>query len=66
MARGIKPTEDRKQVRTIAIQVRLNYYEHEQLRNCLNTLKETKTISTFIRDTVNDKVKEVHKDASKA
>jgi hypothetical protein len=35
MARGIKPTKDRKQVRTITVQVRLNEYEYEELQTCL-------------------------------
>ena len=66
MARGIKRNPNRKEVRTIAVNVRLNEYEYEQLQNCLNTLKETKTISTFIRDTMNDKVRQVSKEVSKA
>ena len=66
MARGIKPTEDRKQVRTIAIQVRLNEYEYEELQTCLDILKDERPVSTFIRDAVNYKVKELHKHVSKA
>jgi hypothetical protein len=66
MARGIKRNPNRKEVRTIAVNVRLNEYEYEQLQNCLDTLKETKTISTFIRDLMNDKVRQVSKEVSKA
>jgi hypothetical protein len=66
MARGIKRNPNRKEVRSIAVNVRLNEYEYEQLQNCLDKLKETKTISTFIRDLMNDKVREVSKEVSKA
>jgi hypothetical protein len=62
MARGIKRNPNRKEVRTIAVNVRLNEYEYEQLQNCLNTFKETKTISTFIRDLINAKTREMQKD----
>ena len=62
MARGIKPTKDRKQVRTITIQIRLNEYEYEQLQNSLDILKDSRTISTFIRDIVNSKTRDMQKD----
>jgi len=62
MARGIKPTKDRKQVRTITIQVRLNEYEYEQLQNSLDILKDSRTISAFIRDIVNSKTRDMQKD----
>jgi len=62
MARGIKPTKDRKQVRTIAVQVRLNEYEYEQLQNSLDILKDSRTISAFIRDIVNSKTRDMQKD----
>lgn len=62
MARGIKPTKDRKQVRTITIQVRLNEYEYEQLQNSLDILKDSRPISTFIRDIVNSKARDMQKD----
>jgi hypothetical protein len=62
MARGIKPTKDRKQVRTITIQIRLNEYEYEQLQNSLDILKDSRTISAFIRDIVNSKTRDMQKD----
>jgi hypothetical protein len=62
MARGIKPTKDRKQVRTIAVHVRLNEYEYEKLQNCLDILKDSRPISTFIRDIVNSKTRDMEKD----
>jgi hypothetical protein len=62
MARGIKPTKDRKQVRTITIQVRLNEYEYEELQNSLDILKDSRTISAFIRDIVNSKTRDMQKD----
>jgi hypothetical protein len=62
MARGIKPTKDRKQVRTISVQVRLNEYEYEELQTCLTILKDSRPISTFIRDIVNSKARDMQKD----
>lgn len=62
MARGIKPNPNRKEVRTIAIHVRLNEYEHGNLQRCLDILKDERPVSTFVRDLLNAKIKEMQKD----
>mgnify|MGYP007047529073 CR=1 FL=1 len=62
MARGKKAKQDRKSVRSIPIQIRLNEYELEELMVCLDTLKDERPISTFIRDLINSKVKDMSKD----
>jgi hypothetical protein len=66
MARGIKPNPNRKEVRSLPIQVRLNQYELEELMICLDILKDSRPISTFVRDLINDKVKEITKDINKS
>ena len=66
MARGIKSNPNRKEVRSLPIQVRLNQYELEELMICLDILKDSRPISTFVRDLINDKVKEITKDINKS
>jgi len=62
MARGIKPNPNRKEIRSKPIQIRLNEYEYEKLQNCLTILKDSRPVSSFIRDIINAKIKEMQKD----
>jgi hypothetical protein len=65
MARGIKKNPNRKEVRNVKISIRLNEYELDSIMTCLDILKDDRPISIFIRDTINDKVKEMSKEIDK-
>ena len=55
MARGIKANPNRKEVRNVKISVRLNEYEYERLMLCIDIIKYDGSVSSFVRDLVNDK-----------
>jgi len=57
MARGIKRVEDRNQVRSNRISIRLNQYELDQVMQYLEARNDKRTISTFVRDLVIDYTK---------
>ena len=61
MARGIKPNPNRNEVRSKSIQIRINQYEYDEIIKSLNLLKDNRSISTFIRDLINDATNEVLK-----
>ena len=58
MARGIKRVEDRNQVRSNRISIRLNQYEFDQVIEYLSTHNDKRTISTFVRDLVIEHTKQ--------
>jgi hypothetical protein len=58
MARGIKKVEDRKQVRSNRISIRLNEYELEQVMLHLDLEQDKRSISTFVRDLVIEHTKQ--------
>jgi len=66
MPRGKKAIQDRKEVRSIPIQIRVSQYELDEIILCMEILKDKEPISTFIRGLIKSKVKEVSEEVSKA